>query len=219
MLEHLDHTIAGYGRVMSPWKEWTLENILTYVENFTMYAVMSNLTRFISNRFETDSISEGERLSRLERIFEVAQYSTASDLHDPPSHLEVIGNSLDMVLLLVETRPLVGHIQLEVVLSGLEMYNETTTILSILRCLCKNGLVDPDEFRLALGRIRRLTTLWDAKGLEEMTGIAWTQIIMPRLSLTQIKRTLRLPTGPPGTAQFTKKKGKLHRWLKKLRSG
>jgi hypothetical protein len=44
-------------------------------------------------------------------------------------------------------------------------------ILSILRCLCKNGLVELEQFRKLTAQVRRLTTLWDAKELEEMTHV------------------------------------------------
>lgn len=55
------------------------------------------------------------------------------------------------------------------VLSGLDLYG-AVTVLSILRYLCKNGLVDPKDFFLHATQVRRLTiTLWDAKELEELT--------------------------------------------------
>lgn len=98
VLEHLDCTIAGYSPGLYPWD--TREE-----ENFTIHAVLSNLTRFISNRFETDTISEQGRLSSLQRIFETTKPVTADDLHDPQSQVEVVGKPLDMIRLLVDWPP------------------------------------------------------------------------------------------------------------------
>ncbi|KAJ5381213.1 uncharacterized protein N7496_003641 [Penicillium cataractarum] len=216
VLEHLDRTIAGYGHVRYPWENLGLP--LTDAENFNVSAVLSNMAHFISNRFETDSISEEERLRSLEMIFKVTRTSAAEDLHDLPSSIEVVGNPLDMILLLVETRPLVSRIPFEVVWTGMREYG-TATIRSILRCLCRNGLVDLEEFQQQSAAVTILTTPQDAKELEEMTRIAWKGATRSPHPQTQLKQTSRPHIHPPEKTIFNKKKGKLHRWLGKVRSG
>jgi hypothetical protein len=203
VLEHLDQSIKGYGPKMYPWEK-------REDDNFIIEAVMRNLTHFISNRFETDTISEETRLNSLEKIFDSMNRLTADDLREPESHIEVVGNPLDMIILLVETRPLTGYIPFRVVLLGLEFY-DTGTILSILRCLCKSGLVDLEEFHELNAQVRRLTTLWNAKELEEMTRVASKAAVGPGLPQAQ--------NGRSGKTKNTKEKGKLHRWLGKLKIG
>ncbi|OKO99972.1 hypothetical protein PENSUB_8189 [Penicillium subrubescens] len=203
VLEHLDHTITGYGHRLYPWENPEDGNLI-------IEAVMSNLAYFTSNRFEKDVISEETRLKRLQRMFNIMKYLTADGLHDPQSHIEVVGNPLDMILLLVEARPVTGYIPFRTVLLGLEFY-DNGTILGILLCLCKSGLVDLEEFRELVAHVRRLTNLWNAKELEEMTRVASKATIGPALSKAQVGRF--------GKTKYTKEKGKLHRWLGKLKSG
>jgi hypothetical protein len=143
-------------------------------------------------------------------MFNIMKYLTADGLHDPQSHIEVVGNPLDMILLLVEARPVTGYIPFRTVLLGLEFY-DNGTILGILLCLCKSGLVDLEEFRELVAHVRRLTNLWNAKELEEMTRVASKATIGPALSKAQVGRF--------GKTKYTKEKGKLHRWLGKLKSG
>lgn len=96
----------------------------------------------------------------------------------------MVSNPVDMIRLLAETRPLTGHISFPMVLSGLDLY-DAATVLSVLRCLCKNGLVDPEDFFLHITQVRSLTTLWDAKELEEMTRTARRRPISSGLSQAQ----------------------------------
>lgn len=84
----------------------------------------------------------------------------------------------------------------------MELY-ENGTVLGILRCLCKSGLVDLEEFRELAARVRRLTTLWDAKELEEMTRVANKATMGLGLPQAHIGRS--------GKTKRTKAKGKLHK--------
>ncbi|KAF3396409.1 hypothetical protein F1880_007186 [Penicillium rolfsii] len=202
VLDHLERAIAGYNPSLYPWG--TPDD-----KNFIMHAVMSNLTHFISHRFETEIISEQERIKCLERMFHTLAGIFDDDLRDPPSQLEVVRNPLDMILLLVETRPLTGNIELLEVLSALELY-DVGTIRGILRCLCKSGLVDLQEFRELTTQVRRLTSLWDAKELEEMTRLASESRTGSGLPQPRIGRF--------GKTKGTQEKGRLHRWLGKLKS-
>ncbi|KAJ5995764.1 hypothetical protein N7481_002741 [Penicillium waksmanii] len=197
-LEHLERTIDSYGLGMSPWEE--LE-----VRSFTMYAVMSNLTGYISHLLETGFLSDMERLRCLRKIFDTTRDLSADVLHDPEPKIAVIENPLNMIILLAETRPLT-KIPFNKILTGLEVY-DTSTIVSILRCLCKNGHVDIEQFQLLAPRVRRLTSSWDAKELEEM--------IRPGKDLAT--RTIRSDLSRKKNNTNTKEKGRLHSWLGKIK--
>lgn len=198
VLEHLDRTIDSYGLGMSPWEE--LE-----VRSFTMYAVMSNMTGYISHLLETGFLSDMERLRCLRKIFDTTRDLSADVLHDPEPKIAVIENPLNMIILLAETRPL-SKIPFNKIFTGLEVY-DTSTIISILRCLCKNGHVDIEQFQLLAPRVKRLTSSWDAKELEEM--------IRPGKDLAT--RTIRSDLSRKKNNTHTKEKGKLHRWLGKFK--
>lgn len=218
VLEQLGSTLEVYGRGLSPWLNEKITPWLHIeVKSFVVYAVMTNQTRFISHLFETNPISEQERLDCLQEIFMVAEGTSVDDLHNLPVMKDVLGNPSEMILLLVETRPLSGYIPFSIVLNALELY-DTTTILVILRSLCKNGLVDPGEFRDAATHVRRLTTLWDAKELEELARTA-RKVIKGPLLHAQLKRTWRSRIPSPEKTRSNKDKGKFHRLLERLKSG
>jgi hypothetical protein len=217
VLEQLGSTLEVYGRGLSPWLDKQIAPWCKMeFKDFAVYAVMTNQTCFISNLFEANLISEKERLDYLQEIFMIAGKVYVEELHELPM-VNVVGNPLEMILILVETRPLSGYIPFSTVLGGLEFY-DTTTILGILRPLCKHGLVELEEFRDAAAQVRRLTTLWDAKELEEMTRTARKVIKLP-LSEGQSKRTWRSHIRSPEKNISNKDKGKLHRLLERLKSG
>lgn len=196
VLEHLDLTIDSYGSAMSPWEE--LE-----VKSFTMHAVMCNLIGYISHLLETGFLSDMERVRCLRKIFDTTRDLSADNLYDPDPRIKVIRSPLDMILLLAETRPLT-KIPFNKIFTGLEVY-DTSTIISILRCLCKNGHVEIEQFQLLAPRVRRLTSSWDAKELEEM--------IRPGNDVS----TRLIRSDPPRKKNNPKEKGKLHRWLEKFK--
>lgn len=210
ILEHFERTIASYGDFMSPWN-------LLKTKSFLTYAVMTNLTGYISNRLKTNTITEQERLDCLQNIFSTARHYSADDLHGLPFQVEVVGKPLEMILILVETRPLEGNISFHVVLAGLELY-QSATVLGILRCLCKNGLVELEDFRYLASQVRSLTTSWDTKELEELTRTARNKTPGPGISQKQVGLTKRPNTRPPHT-RTSKERGRLKRWIEKLKSG
>ncbi|KAJ5741915.1 hypothetical protein N7533_011324 [Penicillium manginii] len=121
VLEHLDRTIEGYGSGMSLWEE--LE-----VRSFTMYAVMSNLTGYISHLLETGNLSKVERLRCLRKIFDTTRDLSADVLHDPDPKIEVVASPLNMVLLLADRQPLT-KIPFNKIFTGLELYDTSTVRL------------------------------------------------------------------------------------------
>lgn len=128
--------------------------------------------------------------------------------------LRTYGNPLNMIYLLV-TRPLTWSLSFATGLNGVEFYG-STVIIGILRCLCKNGLVKLKDFHGLSARVRRLTAVWDAKELEDLTRAAQKRAVpfVPELLQAQIGSLRR-----PHEIRDYEEKGKIHKWFRKLKPG